>query len=149
MEIPSFNIIGIDVVTTNENGQSAQDIPALWHCFFSEGIADRIPNKTDQTIYAVYTDYEKDHTKPYTTIVGCKVSTLDEIPAGMAGKVIPAGKYHQQVATGNISQGSVYNEWVKIWNSGLERTFTADFEAYGARAQDPENAAVDIFVAIK
>lgn len=46
-------------------------------------------------------------------------------------------------------QGAVYNEWVKIWNSELERTFTADFEVYDERSQNPENAEVDIFVAVK
>ena len=43
----------------------------------------------------------------------------------------------------------VFGEWTKIWNSDLVRTFTADFEVYGEKAQNPENAEVDIFVAIK
>lgn len=149
MNIQQFNVIGISIITTNENGQAAQDIPALWHKFMSEGIMELIPNKTDHAIYCIYTDYEKDHTRPYATILGCKVSSLDNIPEGMVGKVVHEAKYHKQVAIGNVSQGSVYNEWVKIWNSDLERTFTADFEVYGERAQDPENAEVDIFIAVR
>ena len=46
-------------------------------------------------------------------------------------------------------QGIVYNEWVKIWNSDLDRTFVADFEVYGEKAQDPTNAEVEIFVGVK
>lgn len=149
MDIQQFNVIGISIVTTNENGQSGQDIPALWQRFFSENIPALIPNKIDDTIYSIYTDYEKDHTKPYTTILGCRVSSLQLIPEGMTGKTINGGKYHLQVAKGNVSQGAVYNEWVKIWNSDLKRTFTADFEVYGERAQNPEMAEVDIFIAVE
>ena len=149
MDIQQFNVIGISIVTTNENGQAAQDIPTLWNTFLSGGIAALIPNKIDDTIYCIYTDYEKDHTKPYTTILGCRVSTLDVLPEGMTGKTVASAKYHKEVAIGNVSQGSVYNEWVKIWNSDLKRTFTADFEVYGERAQNPEMAEVDIFIAIE
>lgn len=46
--------MGIGVRTTNENGQSAKDIGALWNKFMSEGILDKIPNKIDNTIYSIY-----------------------------------------------------------------------------------------------
>lgn len=36
--IRKFNVIGISVRTTNENGQAGQDIPALWNKFVTEGI---------------------------------------------------------------------------------------------------------------
>lgn len=149
MDIQKFNIIGVSVRTTNENGQSGQDIPALWNRFISEGIAEKIPNKINNSIYSVYTDYEKDHTKPYTTILGCLVESLDFIPAEMAGVTIEAASYEKFVAKGNLNDGIVINEWIKIWNSDLDRSFTSDFEIYGEKAQDPENAEVDIFIAIK
>ena len=38
---------------------------------------------------------------------------------------------------------------MKIWNSDLDRSFTSDFEIYGEKAQNPETAEVDIFIAIK
>ena len=147
-QIKPFNIIGISVRTTNEGGQAATDIPALWNRFMSEEIADRIQNKIDQSIYCIYTDYEKDHTKPYTTLIGCSVDQLDNTPAGMVGKNFAGGKYVQFTAKGNLAQGAVYNEWTKIWNTDLARTYTADFEVYGEKAQNPEDAAVDIFIAI-
>ena len=112
-------------------------------------ILEQIPNKIDNSIYCIYTEYEKDHTKPYTTILGCKVSSLENVPNGMVGKTIEEAMYSKHIATGNILQGIVFNEWTKIWNSDLERTFTADFEIYGEKAQNPENAEVDIFIAIK
>jgi len=147
--IQQFSVVGISIRTTNENGQSANDIPALWNKFMSEGIMEKIPGKIDATIYCLYTDYEKDHTKPYTTILGCKVENLDNIPHGMVGKTIGEGKYSKQLAKGNILQGMVFNEWKKIWTSDLQRTFTIDFEVYGEKAQNPQNAEVDIFIAVK
>lgn len=148
-KVQKFSVIGISVRTTNENEQAGQDIPALWNKFMSEGIAEKIPNKIDNSIYCIYTEYEKDHTKPYTTILGCKVKNLDTIPNGMIGKVFEEATYTKHIAKGNILQGMVFGEWTKIWNSNLDRTFTADFEVYGAKAQNPENAEVDIFVAVK
>lgn len=148
MDIQKFNIIGVSIRTTNENEQSGKDIPALWDKFISEGIAEKIPNKINHSIYSVYTDYEKDHTKPYTTILGCAVESLDLIPEGMIGKVIETASYEKFIAKGNLNNGIVINEWIKIWNSDLNRSFTSDFEIYGEKAQNPENAEVDIFIAI-
>ncbi len=76
VKIEPFKVIGIAVRTTNENGKSAQDIGQLWGKFMSEGISDKIPNKINDTIFSIYTNYESDHTKPYDTILGCKVSFL-------------------------------------------------------------------------
>lgn len=147
--IQKFNVIGISVRTTNENGQAGKDIPALWNKFMTEGILEKIPNKIDNSIYCIYTEYDKDHTKPYTTILGCSVSSLDNIPNEMVGKTFDEAKYTKHVAKGNILQGMVFDEWTKIWNSDLDRTFTADFEVYGEKSQNPENAEVDIFVATR
>ena len=148
-KIKKFSVIGISVRTTNENGQAGQDIPALWNQFMAEGIAAQIPNKMDASICCIYTEYEKDHTKPYTTILGCKVENLDTIPNNMVGKTFDEATYTKHIAKGNILQGMVFGEWTKIWNSNLDRAFTADFEVYGERAQNPEDAEVDIFVAVK
>ncbi|MES2518202.1 MAG: GyrI-like domain-containing protein [Bacteroidota bacterium] len=147
-KINTFSVIGIAVRTTNENGQSGVEVPALWQKFMSEGILEKIPNKIDHSLYCIYTDYEKDHTKPYTTLLGCKVESLDNIPNGMVGKRFAEGNYHKITAQGNILQGMVFNEWLKIWNSDLPRSFKADFEIYGEKAQNPENAEVDIFISI-
>jgi predicted transcriptional regulator YdeE len=137
------------VRTTNQNGQAAQDIPALWNRFLTEGIAEKIPNKIDNAIYCIYTDYERDHTRPYTTILGCKVSTVEAIPEGMVSKTIEAATYAKHTAQGSLLQGVVFNAWTQIWNADLPRTFTADFEVYDEKAQNPENAEVEIFVAVQ
>ncbi|MCJ7932421.1 MAG: GyrI-like domain-containing protein [Chryseobacterium sp.] len=142
-------VIGIAVRTTNENNQAAEDIGALWEKFMKEGILNAIPNKVDNTLYSIYTDYEKDHTKPYTTLLGCKVENLDSIPEGMTGQSFDGGNYVKFTAKGDLTKGSVINEWVKIWNMEIDRAFTADFEIYGEKAQNPSDAEVDIFIAVK
>ncbi|WP_312901097.1 GyrI-like domain-containing protein [Chryseobacterium taichungense] len=147
--IEPFKIIGISIRTTNENGQQGKDIPLLWEKLISENILNNIPNKIDDAIYSVYTDYEKDHTKPYTTILGCKVENLNFIPEGMVGYSFDGGKYVKFTAKGDISKNLVINEWTKIWSMELERVFTADFEVYGEKSQNPSHAEVDILIAVK
>jgi len=147
-QVTAFKIVGIAVRTTNENQQAAIDIPALWGKFMAEKVLERIPNKVDSTIYCVYTDYEKDHTKPYTTILGCKVNSGEIIPEGMVLKEISTGDYHHQTVKGNLMQGAVIEAWMKIWNSDIPRIYSADFEIYSANAQDPENGEMEIYLAV-
>lgn len=146
--VNAFKVIGIAIRTTNENGQAAIDIPQLWNRFLSEGLIARIPDQLSNDIYSIYTDYELDHTKPYTVLLGCKVNSLDIIPEGFTGKSFEGGSYTTFTAKGRMDDGIVYQEWLKIWNSDIPRIFTADFEVYGPKAQDPENAEVEIFIAV-
>lgn len=150
IKIAPFKMIGITVRTSNKDGQGLQDIGALWERFINEGIFDQIPNKVagEEEVYSVYTDYEGDYTQPYTTLLGCKVSTLDQIPEGMTGKVFDGGEYQLFTAQGNLTQGVVGQEWNKIWGMDLPRAYTADFEIYGKRAKNPEKAEVDILIAV-
>lgn len=37
---PEFHVIGIAIRTTNENGESAIAIPALWNQFMTNGLLD-------------------------------------------------------------------------------------------------------------
>lgn len=149
VKIEPFKVIGIAVRTTNENGQAGKDIPVLWEKMISEDIVNSIPNKIDNTIYSIYTDYEKDHTKPYTTVLGCQVENLDNIPEGMVGYSFDGGDYLKFTTKGDLSKGLVINEWLKIWDMDLGRVFSADFEVYGEKAQNPSDAEVDIFIAVK
>lgn len=144
-----FKVIGIKVRTTNENNQAATDISNLWNRFMSENIGTAIPNKIDNAVLSIYTNYESDHTKPYDTILGCIVSTLEDIPEGLIGQEFAASNYRKFTSKGNLAEGLIYNAWLDIWKEDLNRTYTADFEVYGKKAQDPTNAEVDIFVAVK
>jgi predicted transcriptional regulator YdeE len=148
LQMNAFQIIGISVRTSNEEGKAKTDIGGLWAKFMSENMLEKIPNITDQTIYAVYTDYEGDHTKPYTTILGYKVASLKEIPEGMVGKTIESSTYTKFTAKGDLTDNAVIDEWVKIWNINMDRTYKADFETYGEKAANPSDGEADIFISV-
>lgn len=149
VKIEPFNIIGISIRTTNENGQASKDIAELWQKFLSENILTKIPNKVNNEIYSLYTDYESDHTKPYTTILGCKVESLDNIPNGMLGQSFEGGNYVKTTTRGDLMQGLIVNHWAKIFEMDLDRTFIVDFEVFGEKAQNPSDAEVDFYVGVK
>lgn len=148
LQIEPFKVIGISVRTTNQDHQAAKDIPLLWERFINENLLTAIPNKMDNTIYCIYTDYEKDHTAPYTTILGCKVNSLEVIPSGMTGKSFDGGAYVNLSAKGDLMDGLVGNKWFEIWEMDLNRAFTADFEVYGEKAQNPADAEIDFLIAV-
>ena len=149
VKIEPFKIIGISIRTTNENGQASQEIAELWQRFMSENVISKIPNKIDNTVYSLYTEYESDHTKPYTTILGCKVENLDNLPNGMVGKSFDGGTYSKSTAKGDLMQGLVVHQWSKIFEMELDRTYDADFEIFGEKAQNPTDAEVEFYVGIK
>lgn len=149
VQITPFQIIGIAVRTSNQNDQAASDIGLLWERFMTEGISQKIPNKISEEIFALYTNYESDHTRPYDTIIGCKVDSLDSIPEGMVGQAFEGGTFAKFTAKGDAAKGAVYQAWVDIWNADLDRRYTADFEVYGEKAMGITAAEVDIFVAIR
>ncbi|MCL6220882.1 GyrI-like domain-containing protein [Zunongwangia pacifica] len=148
VNIKPFKIIGISIRTTNENAQASKEIAALWEKLMSENLLAKIPNKVGDEIYSLYTHYESDHTKPYTAILGCKVKNLDNIPNGMIGKSFDGGTYVKMTAKGDLMQDFIVNQWAKIFEMNVDRTFVADFEVYGEKAQNPSDAEVDFYVGV-
>ena len=148
-KIEPFKVIGISIRTTNENGQAAVEIGELWGRFMNENILEAIPNKVNKTVYSIYTDYDGDHTQPYTAMLGCCVTTLENIPDGMVGREFEGGNYVKMTAKGDLSKGLIVNQWSKIWEMDLERVFTADFEIFGEKSKNPEDAEIDFLVAVK
>lgn len=146
--IETFHIIGLPVRTSNEEGRAANDIPALWERFFAEAVSSKIANKLSEDIYCLYTDYETDHTKPYTAVLGYKVTDLDSVPEGLVGKTVPGKRFERFTASGKLSEGIVFREWTTIWSMPLDRAYSGDFEVYGPKSQNPEQAEVDIFIAL-
>lgn len=149
VKVDAFHLIGLAIRTTNADGQAAREIGELWGKFISENILERIPNKVDSTIYSLYTDYQGDHTDPYTAILGCKVTGLDDIPEDMVGRSFQGGDYVKTTAKGDLMQGLVLKEWTRIFELELERAYVADFEVFGEKAQNPSAAEVDFYIGVK
>lgn len=148
LSLEPFALIGVTVRTSNAAGEAVTAIPQLWNRFMAEGMAEKIPNKLEEALYCVYTDYEGDHSQPYSVILGCRVAHTDEVPEGMVAKTMPGGKYVKRVAKGNLNEGAVFKAWNKIWQEGFPRAYTADYEVYGGKAQNPLDAEVDIYLAV-
>ena len=149
--IKKFPIIGISTRTTNENGQSAKDIEALWGKFWSQEIQKQVPNKVSDEIYAVYTDYETDFTGSYTTIVGLPVTSLENIPNGFVGITLETSEYEKFVSRGKMPE-AIFNTWLEIWGDkelNLRRAYQADFTIHGQKYYDGEKAEVETFLSVK
>ena len=127
----SFTLAGLklDKKTVNANGQSAVDCGQLWQQFVSEGIAGKISDKVNDTIYAVYFDYDGDRSNPYSFFIGCEVPADKEIPEGLDTLVIPAQDYAVITAKGKLPD-CVADAWHDIWKSDINRAYGYDFEVY-------------------
>ena len=146
--IDPFKIIGISVRTTNKNNKSTQDIATLWGQFYKNNVFEKIPNQLGSDIYSIYTDYESDYKGEYTTIIGLKVSSLDNIPDGLTGRQFTGDNFKIFTAKGEMPT-AVIKTWIAIWekDTDLQRKYTFDFEVYGAKSQNGDNPEVNIYIA--
>jgi len=140
-------IIGISIKTTNENDKSRTDIGACFERFYGEDLPARIPNKTSEEVFAIYTEYEGNYTQPYRYILGCPVESFDDVPEGFVTFEIPAKEYAFIEATGEMPR-SVVDAWKEIWKSPLEREYSVDFELYGQRTFETP-PTVEIYLSVK
>ena len=146
----AITLVGIALPekTTNKNQQSTTDIGAFWQTFMKENVASKIPGRVGEDVYAVYYDYEGDHTKQFGYFIGVPVGDDTTVPAGMTKLEIPKGKFEHFVAKGKMPDCMI-DAWAQIWNSDINRRYTTDYEIYGSKSGDTENAEVDIFVAVE
>src|SRR5215475_2987135 len=94
VEKEGFLVIGISARTSNaKEGTEEGVIGKMWGRLFQDGVVAKIPNKADQNIIAVYTDYASDHNGEYTYVLGARVTSDADVPAGMVAKKIPAQKF--------------------------------------------------------
>ena len=156
VEQPEFSVIGIQVRTSNAKEVTGGGaIPKQWERFFKEGIANKIPNKVDSTVYAVYTNYASDYNGEYDFIIAMKVSRVSDIPPGMVAKKVPKGRYAIVTsAKGPVAQ-VVPQAWQRVYSLddkkqlGGARAYKADFELYDQRSQNPQDSQVDLYLGLK
>lgn len=115
--------------------------------FMEQSMIEKIPNKVAHDLYCIYTDYESDFTGTYTVILGCKVTSFDNIPKGFITKTIPSTSYLVFKSKGKLPD-CVVDTWSNIWQSDLNRKYIADFDVYGPEAQNPENAVVYTYISV-
>lgn len=68
---PGFQVIGIEARTNNsQEATGGGAIPKQWQRLFMENLLGQIPDRLDQSIIAVYTNYASDANGDYTYILG-------------------------------------------------------------------------------
>ncbi len=149
MHKPSINLIGIECRTSNLPDAAPVDIPKHWQKFYNENVIGKVPNKISNEVIALYCDYEGDYTQPYSLVIGCAVDSLDAIPTGMVGKIIPSSTYAVFQAVGEHPKALI-ETWTNIWQqSNLKRSYTGDFEVYGENFFSESPQKVDVLIAIE
>lgn len=133
--------------TTNANGQSGIDCGNHWATFERENIAGRISGKVNNHVYAVYFDYDGDHTQPYRYFIGCPVESGTVVPEGLDALEIPEGDFIKIEAKGAMPD-CVADAWRNIWRVNGPRAYRFDFEEYDERSANWQNAEVDIFLSV-
>lgn len=139
-------IIGLKVKTSND--KALNDIPLLWENFNNLDIKKKVLNKTNEDIYALYTDYEGNFTQPYTYFLGYSVNSLDLIPEGMSYIKIAPAKY-QVFNVKGVIPNIILETWQYIWQPHIDkkRSYITDFEIY--KTSDFNNSEASIYIGIK
>ncbi len=152
----AFSIIGIEARTSGEQEMYGDGLVAgLWQKFYQEHILEKIPNKADQNIYAVYTDYSRDRMGGYTVVIGARVKDKTQAPEGMLLKAVPAGQYAVLTSEKGPAATVIPAAWQRVWaledkdELGGKRAYRADYEVYGSVAVDPQSVQADLYVGLR
>lgn len=140
-------IVGLKIRTSNEDGRVMREVPPLWMRFFQEELMKQIPHRLSDDLFVVYSNYEKDYTKPYDYLLGCEVSKVDALPKDMTSIEIPVGKYERFETVGEYP-ASLGRAWQTIWQSDLERAYLVDFEYYPAGCLTEAEPKVGIYIGV-
>ena len=154
MEHAGFEVIGIETRTNNtqESGGNGA-IPKQWQRVFMEGLLNRIPDRADQSIVAVYTRYASDWNGDYTYILGAKVKPGTKAPEGMVSSNVTAGKYLEFISKRGRPEQVVPEMWKEVWAyfqtpGNSARAYATDYEIYDDMS-DPTNVRVRLYLGVK
>jgi predicted transcriptional regulator YdeE len=143
-------VAGFEIRTSNALELSGKgQIEALWRRFFVENLLARIPNRTSESLYVIYSNYASDENGEYDYLLGAPVSSIDGLPEGVTFEAIATGEYAAITTEKGPVKDVMQASWRKIWGLGAEdlggkRAFLTDYEIYDERAADPANAVVEI-----
>jgi predicted transcriptional regulator YdeE len=152
--VQAFQVIGIAVRTTNEKEHGGNgEIPKLWQHVMQEDLVDKIPNRADQHLVVVNTNYASDQNGEYDYILGSRVTSAKDVPEGFVAVTIPAGKYAVVESEKGPPQEILPKVWMRIWamspaELGGTRAFKADYEVYPAE-MNGQDTQVTIYLGLK
>lgn len=151
----SFWVAGYSIRTNNAGEISGQGrIGNLWRRFAQQNLAASIPNRVDQSLIVVYSDYASDERGEYTYLLGARVSSIEHLPPHLIYRKVVAGPY--AVFTTAVGPRALVLEaaWQNLWSSspadlGGLRAFLTDYELYDRRSADPDHAQIEIHIGLK
>ncbi len=151
----AFTVLGISSRTSNAAEITGDgEIPKIWDRFFSKEIQEQFSKQGNETpIIGLYSNYESDVFGEYTFAVGKEISNKQTVIEGFQVLNVPQAKYAVFTTEVGPVLEIVPKAWSAIWQwfeeNNCERAYTGDFEKYDERSIDPNEAQIDIFVAIR
>ena len=129
-ELRSEEALTIVGIFTRASNAEPQKIGDLWRRFHAMGNGSAISARLSDAHYGVYCEYEGDHTKPFTVIIGCAVPADAVVPEGMKKITIEAGSFAVYDVEGELPH-AVFDTWAEVWQTPLDRLYQADYDVYG------------------
>lgn len=155
VRMESFLVVGIEARTTNKLEMSGQGaIGMLWGRLTKDALLERIPQRVDDRILAVYSDYKNDKDGEYSYLLGAKVRAATHVPDGMTSREVGSGKYALFTAKGRPPAEMVIGIWKEVWSletsKKLERAYKTDFEVYyNGPSAKPPTTLVDVYIGLR
>ncbi len=155
--VPSFKLVGMTArtKTMNELNPLTAKIGPLFQQYVMGQMFEKInARKKPGTTYCVYTQYESDYTGEYTYFIGEEVTHFEGVSDPFETLTIPE-QYCMVFTTGpGVMPQVCLQAWQHIWAltpAQLQggRAYVADFEVYDARAKNPLEATLDIYVGVR
>lgn len=153
-----ITLLGITTKTSNkkEMDPNTAKIGATIQEYYSKHYADKMNGRINPGVtYSVYTNYETDEHGEYTYFFGEEITAdTKQDQTSLEVLTIPASSYQKFTTEAGKMPAIVIHAWQKIWQMNAQdlagkRKYAADFEIYDARAADPNNAVVDIYIGIE
>ena len=134
-----LHLAGITTRTTNaaEFSPATAQIAPLWQRFFSERVAQSVPDYTPQSaLYGVYSGYESDAMGAFDVSAAVLATA---VPEGLQAVNVPAGPYLVFEAQGPMP-ATVIALWAAVWQyfqgqPSHPRRYGSDFEEYSGEGR--------------
>jgi len=149
-----FYVAGWMIRTSNagEMGSNGK-IGPLWQRVMGKDLVSQIPNRTDGALIVLYSNYASDEKGDYDYLLGARVSSVENLPAGMTWRKVEPGDYAVILTGKGQMPGILQAAWARIWKMtpaelGGRRAFLTDYEIYDARSANMQSAQVEIHVGL-
>lgn len=132
--LPAFSVVGLSRMIEKGNEEAAEEINQLWQDFFEARVAQNLDARRDDVIYAVYSEYQGDYTKPYRLTIGYRMKDQWDgvLPEMLRAVQVKEADYAMMSAAGEQPKALI-EAWQAVWQSDLDRLYQTDFEVYGPR----------------